>query len=300
MSAPARPAATALLLLGALCLTWGVNWPFMKIALEEFPVWTFRSLTCVAASVVLVAIARLGGGAFWPADAREWRRLAIAGFLNVTVWQVTVAYALQLMGSGHAAVLAFTMPLWSGLISVTLLGERLARRLVVAIGLGTAGILVLLARRDDALGDSPAGIAFVLAAAISWAAGTLYLKNRRFSLPVVAATGWQLVLGTIPIVAMTPLLEPLAWPHASAAAWGSAAFVAFGAVVGGYLAWFNLVRVLPANVAGVSSLVVPVVAMLSGAMVLGEPLGWREALATALIVGALALVLLKPATTARG
>ena len=295
MNPPARPATTALLLLGALCLTWGTNWPFMKIALAEFPVWTFRSLTCGVAAVVILAIARVGGGAFWPADAREWRRLAIAGFFNVTIWQVTVAYALQLMGSGHAAVLAFTMPLWSGLISVAFLGERPSRRLVVAIGLGTAGVLALLARRTDDLGESPAGIACVLAAAIGWAIGTLYLKSRRFSLPVVAATGWQLALGAAPIVLMTPLLEPLAWPQASAAAWGSAAFVAFGAVVGGYLAWFNLVRVLPANVAGVSSLIVPVVAMLSGAIVLGEPLGWREALATALIVAALALVLLRPA-----
>lgn len=294
MTAPARPATTALLLLAALCLSWGVNWPFMKIALEEFPVWTFRALTCAAAAMVLLLIAHIAGGAFWPADAREWRRLAIAGFLNVTVWQVTVAYALQLMGSGHAAVLAFTMPLWSGLISVLVLGERLSRRLAIAIGLGTAGVLALLARRADGLGDSLAGIGFVLAAAIGWAIGTLYLKNRKFTLPVVAATAWQLVLGTLPIALLLPLFEPLAWPRVSAAAWGSAAFVAFVAIVGGYLSWFNLVRVLPANVAGVSSLIVPVVAMLTGALVLGEPLGWREALATLLIVAALALVLRRP------
>jgi drug/metabolite transporter (DMT)-like permease len=299
LTEPARAGGGALALLAALCIAWGTNWPMMKIALAEIPVWTFRSLTCIAASAAILLIARLRAGAFWPRDAAEWRTLAVAGFWNVTVWQVTVAYGVQLMGSGHAAVLAFTMPLWSGLFSVLFLGEGLSRRLAAAIALGTAGVLVLVARGADAFHAGPAGPAFVLVAAIGWAIGTLYLKNRRFSLGTLAATGWQLALGSVPIVLLTPLLEPVAWPQASAAAWACVAFVAFIAIVVGYLSWFSLVKVLPANVAAVSSLAVPVVALLSGAVALGEPLGAREAVATALIVAALALALIRP-DAARG
>ena len=295
MTEPARAGRGALALLAALCIAWGTNWPMMKIALAEIPVWTFRSLTCLAACAAILLIARVRGGAFWPRDAAEWRTLAVAGFWNVTVWQVTVAYGVQLMGSGHAAVLAFTMPLWSGLFSVLFLGESLSRRLAAAIALGTAGVLVLVARGADAFGAGPLGPAFVLVAAIGWAIGTLYLKNRRFSLGTLAATGWQLAFGSVPIVLLTPLLEPLAWPQASALAWACVAFVAFIAIVVGYLSWFSLVKVLPANVAAVSSLAVPVVALLSGAVALGEPLGAREGIATALIVAALGLALIKPA-----
>ena len=230
-----------------------------------------------------------------PRDAAEWRFLAIAAFFNVTIWQVATAYGVQLLGSGHAAILAFTMPLWSGLIAFVFLRERLSLRFLIALAMGMAGVVLLSLRGGGfAIADLP-GIALMFAAAIGWAIGTLFSKTRKPSLPMLAVTAWQILLGAVPIMLLWPLIEPIAWPQASAGAWIGAAYTTFISLVVGYISWFRLVEILPAHIASLASLAAPMMAMLTGAMMLHEALGLRELLALALMLGALALVLIMPA-----
>ncbi len=291
----ARPGIAALATLSALAVAWGCNWAFMKLAFAELPVWGLRTWSLLAAGLVILAIARLRDPHVLPRSAGEWRFLAIAGFFNVTIWQVAVAYGVQLLGSGHAAVLAFTMPLWSGLIAFVFLRERLSLRFTIALAMGMAGVILLSLRGGGfARGDLP-GIAFMFAAAIGWAIGTLYSKSRRSSLPMLAATAWQLLLGAVPIMLLWPLIEPIAWPQASLGAWIGAAYTTFVALVVGYISWFRLVEILPAHIASLASLAAPVMAMLTGALMLHEALGLREILALVLMLGALARVLFIPA-----
>jgi drug/metabolite transporter (DMT)-like permease len=294
LSAASVPAG-ALAVLAALALAWGSNWPFMKIAFAELPVWWFRGWSCVAAALVIFAIAALRGLALMPRDAREWRALAIAGILNVSIWQITVAYGVQLLGSGHAAVLAFTMPLWAGLIAFVFFGEKLSRDFLIALAMGVAGVVLLSLRGGGfAWSDAP-GIAFMFAAAIGWALGVLYGKRQNFSMKMLAVTAWQLLFGALPLLAIWPMVEPIAWPSASLIAWACAAYITFVSVVVGYISWFRLVEMLPAHVASLASLASPCVAMVAGWVTLGEALGLREIAALLLIVGALAIVLILPA-----
>ena len=298
MNAPAAPRSGgigALLTLAALALAWGCNWSFMKLVFAEFPIWGFRAVSGFIAGLAILAFAASRDRNCWPHDRREWGWLAIASFTNVTIWQVTTAYGVQLLGSGHAAVLAFTMPLWTGLIAFAVLGEKLERRFVVALLMGMAGVALLSFRGGGfAVGDLP-GIAFMFAAAIGWAIGTLFAKTGKPDLPMLATTGWQLLLGSVPIFALWPLMEPVRWPQASLAAWGSAAYVTFVALIVGYVSWFRLVQILPAHIASLSSLAVPATAMVTGAIVLSEPFALREITALGLMLGALALVLIVPA-----
>lgn len=300
MSAGSGQSATgagigALLTLTALALAWGCNWSFMKIVFAEFPIWGFRAMSGLIAGLAILAFAASRDRNFWPHGGREWRWLAFASFTNVTIWQVTTAYGVQLLGSGHAAVLAFTMPLWAGLLAVLVLRERLEPRFIVALAMGTTGVALLSFRGGGfAAGDLP-GIAFMFAAAIGWAIGTLHAKKGKPDLPMLATTGWQLILGSLPIFALWPAMEPVRWPQASLAAWGSAAYVTFVALIVGYVSWFRLVQILPAHIASLSSLAVPATAMVTGAIVLAEPLGPRELSALGLMLGALALVLIVPA-----
>ncbi|MFO0295830.1 MAG: DMT family transporter [Rhodospirillales bacterium] len=300
MTAPQqRAGAGALATLAALALAWGCNWPFMKIVFAEFPVWTFRGASGLTAGVAVLALARLSGGHVRPEGARAWTWLWIAGLLNVTIWQVTTGYGVQLLGSGHAAVLAFTMPLWSGLIAWVALGEPVSGRFATALGMAMTGVALLSFRGGGfAAGDLP-GIALMFAAAIAWAIGTLYAKRGRPDLPMLATVGWQIVLGSLPIALLAPLVEPLRWPQASLAAWSAAVYVTAVAMIVGYVAWFRLVGILPASVASLSTIAVPATAMLSGAVILGEALGPREIVALGLMLGALALVLILPALLSR-
>lgn len=281
------------LILG-LAIGWGFNWPIMKIGLREFPLWTFRASSCLTAGLCLLALARASGARVRP-RADEWAGMAVAALFNITVWQMFVAAGLRLVGSGEAAVVAFTMPLWAVLLSWLVLREPLGLRGAAAIGLGTAGIVVLMTRDVAALIQAPAGVLMILAGAIGWAIGTLIQKRRRFSLNAMALAGWQLAIGAVPMLVMVPVVEPLRMPAASAGAWLALAYTTFVALVFCYAAWFKVVRLLPMTVASISVLLVPAVGVLSGAAMLGEPLGWREIVALVLIGSAQALVLILPA-----
>lgn len=294
---PALPRLGLILLVG-LSFAWGINWPFMKIVLREVPLWTFRAWSCLAAGLMLLALARMTGGRLMPAQG-EWRNIVIAALFNVTIWHVFIAAGVIRMASGHAAVLAFTMPLWAAMIGVAFLGERLTKRVAAALALGIGGIVVLLSRDLAAVGASPLGAICVLVAAFGWAIGTLFQKRKRWTVGTLALAGWQLTLGTVPMFAILPFVEGFHIPQASAAAWAAAAYTTVVALVFAYFAWFKIVTLFPASIAGIGTLLTPVIGMASGAVVLGEPFGWREMLAVALIGSALALVLIIPALKSR-
>jgi len=266
----------------------------MKVGLAEFPLWTFRASSCLVSGLCLLAIAHLTGSALLPRP-QEWRGMAIAALFNITAWQMFIAAGLRLTGSGEAAVVAFTMPLWAVFFAWLFLREPLGLRGAAALALGLAGIAVLMTRDMAALIRAPAGVALILAGAIGWAIGTLIQKRRHFSLNAMALAGWQLTIGALPMVAMVPILEPLRFPVVSTTAWLMWAYTTFPALVFCYAAWFQVVKLMPVTVASISVLLVPAVGVLSGAFILGEPLGLREVTALVLIGAALALVLLLPA-----
>lgn len=282
-------------LLASLALAWGLNWPAMKIALTEMPVWTFRAVTTVIAGLCLLGLARLLHGRTPTPPPEEWRGLALTALFNVTAWHMLVAYSLLYMGSGHASVLAFTMPLWVVVFDRLVFGVRMSRRNLVALALGLAGVIVLLGRGYDAVSRAPLGAALVIGAAIAWAIGTLIHKRRRTVLPTLAVAGWQLLIGALPMVAVVPIIEGVHWPQASAAAWLATGYVTFIALIVGFFAWFQIVKIMPVNVASISSLLVPAVGMVTGSVLLDEPFGGREIVALLLVGAALTLVLVLPA-----
>lgn len=288
--------APALLL--SLALAWGLNWPAMKVALQEMPVWTFRAGTTIVGGGCLLALARLLYPGRTTPPPEEWRGLALTALFNVTAWHMLVAYGLLIVASGHASILAFTMPLWVVVFERVAFGTRISKRNLVALGLGLAGVIVLLSRGYEAVGRAPVGAALVILAAIAWAVGTLIHKRRRTTMPTLAVAGWQLVIGALPMIAVVPIIEGVRWPQASATAWLATGYVTFIALIVGFFAWFQMVKIMPVNVASISSLLVPVVGVIGGAVLLGESFGAREMMALLLIGAALALVLVLPAPPA--
>jgi drug/metabolite transporter (DMT)-like permease len=283
----------ALFLIVGLGFAWGCNWLMIRIAVLEVPPWTYRWSTCGLGGLILLAIEIMRGGAIWP-ERGEWRRLAILSIFNVTVWQMAVAFAVLFMGTGRGAVLAFTMPVWTALLSVLFLGERLTRRTMITLTLASVGIVLLLLRDLAAVGDSPLGVSMALSAAIGWAIAVLYQKRNSFTVGVFAFAGWQQILGVVPIIAAALVIEPIVPPMPSGAAWLAMSYSVLAGFVFAYSAWFTLVRILPTHVASISALLVPTISIATGALALAEPFGWREAAALALISTAMALVLLVP------
>jgi drug/metabolite transporter (DMT)-like permease len=218
----------------------------------------------------------------------------MASFFYLVIWNIASTYSAILIPSGQSAVLGFTMPLWAGLLSWVVLGQRPTGRLLAAIALGTVAVTLLMVPNFGAYADAPLGLALGLAAGIGWAVGTLILKRRAMDVPATVLTGWQLLIASVPIMTGALLLGDYQWFMPS---WQSIAVIAYIILVPmciGNVCWFAIVELLPSNVAGLSSVMVPVVAMVSGALVHGEPLGPLQLLAMGCSVAALWLALLKP------
>jgi drug/metabolite transporter (DMT)-like permease len=286
---PAIP-RRAIFMLIALTIVWGTNWPLFPYAVREISVWTFRSFAMVGAGSTLLLFARMRGLPM-QIPRQYWRTVVLATLCYLVIWNVCSTYAAVLIPSGQAAVLGFTMPLWGALIAWAVLGERLRPRLLLAVILGGAGVTLLMVPSFQAYAAAPLGLAVGLLSAIGWAVGTLILKRGKVMVPVLVLTGWQLLLGAIPVSIVAMVLGDGHWFMPS---WQSIAVISWITLIPmciGNVCWFAIVGLLPANIAGLSSVMVPVVAMVSGAVINGEPLGPLQLLSMATCVAALVLAL---------
>lgn len=275
-----------------LTLVWGCNWPILKLGVTEMAPLTFRAYTLPLAGLGLLAIAKASGESI-RIPSGMWPVVVILALLNITGWNGLVLFGVQQMPAGRSAILAYTMPVWATLISLMVLHEPLSRRKAVGLGLGMAGMLVLLGDDVTAIKGSPFGALMILAAAIVWAIGTVLLRKFKPAIPQTTLTGWMMLVGWVPIAIAAPVFDATALdvPHLSATAWFAIFYnIVFAGTIA-HWAWFTLARTLPVAVSSLSSLPVPVVGVFAGMIVLGERPGPAEWIALALVVSALVAVL---------
>jgi drug/metabolite transporter (DMT)-like permease len=287
----------ALPLVLILTLVWGTNWALFPYAVREVSVWTFRAVSVTGAGLLLLAFARWRGLSLTVPQSQRGT-LMLAACIYLVVWNIASTYAAVLIPSGQAAILGFTMPMWAALAAWALFGERPTRRVGAAIGLAGVGVALLIGRGAAVYADAPLGFALGLLAGIGWALGTLVLKRRPIDASPLVLTGWQLLVAAVPIGLGALWFGEGPWFMPSP---GSIALIAYITIVPmavGNLAWFSIVGLLPASLAGLSSVLVPIVAMVTGALIHGEPLGPVQWAAMVCCAGGLALALLKPSAKA--
>jgi drug/metabolite transporter (DMT)-like permease len=295
---PRSVTATAIPLVFVLTLLWGTNWALFPLALAEVSVWTFRAITLVVAGGILLGLAKLRGQSL-AVPRGAWGVLVAASFVYLVVWNIATALAAILIPSGQAAILAFTMPAWTALIMWIAFGDRPSPRLFVAVTLSVVGVGLLGYAARGAYASAPLGFAMGLLAAAGWAGGTVILKRAQLQLPPLVSAGWQVLIAAVPTVPIAFALGSGEWFVPS---WTSILVIAYIGMVPmafGNAAWFAIVGLLPANVSGLSSVMVPMVAMVTGAIVHREPLGAYQLAAMACCAAAMALALFKPAAAAK-
>jgi drug/metabolite transporter (DMT)-like permease len=306
--APSAASARSLPLLGYallvfLTIFWGVNWPAMKLAVSAIPVWDFRVLCLAVGGFGLVAIAAAAGQPWRPRpgpltgpNRGEWGAIALVAAFHIVGWHMFSAWGVSLMASGRASIVAFTMPLWAALLAVPLLGEALTARKLIGLALGLAGLAALIGPELAVVGAEPWGALVMLGAATSWATGVVLMKRFQWSLSTAALAGWQLILGLGPVgLGALAFGGPAGWAEAPTTAQLVAiVYAATVPMVFCHWAWFTVVRLFPAGIAAIGLLAVPVMGVFSGALILGEAVGWPELLALALVCGALFVVLILP------
>jgi drug/metabolite transporter (DMT)-like permease len=277
-----------------LALSWGLNWPAIKIVLGEVPPFALRTAGLGAAALLLLACARWQGRRLVP-PRESWAGIAAAGALSIVAFNFCTAFAQLSTTTSRAAVLTYTMPTISALLAWVLLGERPGRRGALAVLLGALGIALLAwpALRGGTGAASWRGPLFALGAALAWALGTIVTKKVAPVHDRVVATGWQLALGGA-CGALASALAGETWPRSLspmvALALGYHIVVATAFA---YVLWYRLLDSASATVSSLTALAVPVVGVLGAMALVGDRPGALDWAGFVLVLGAATLVLLR-------
>lgn len=277
--------------LAAVYLIWSSTYWAMRVAIHGLPPLWMAAVRFLSAGLVLLVIGRRRLGA-WP-TAGDWRRVAPIGVLLFLGGNGFVAIAEETVASGGAAVVCATMPLWVGVLGVVS-GEPPTRREWLALGIGFAGVLVLMG--GPSLTGRPLHIGVLIAAPLCWALGSVLA--RRLSSPATRdafmLSGLEMITGGIALF-LGGLVRGESIPTAAPTeAWIALAYLwLFGSLVA-FTAYSWLLRNTRAVVATSYAYVNPILAVLLGAALAGEPLGISTVLANVLIIGAIALALNRP------
>ncbi|MBT5432368.1 MAG: DMT family transporter [Rhodospirillaceae bacterium] len=281
----------ALLLLAVLALVWGATWPIMKVAVLGLEPWTFRTYCGVLGGIGMLCVARMNGHRLMMAPDQLRLAVLIAPF-SLGGWFVFSALGVGLMGSGRAAIIAYTMPLWAMIFARLLLKESLTPARIISLAAGLCGLAVLLSHDFGLIEDSPMGAAFMVMAALVWGLGTVLFKRATWREPLSVIVAWQLIAISVPVTIMALLTEKL-FPAAGIWTWLALAYNVVLSTVVGYYVWNRIVLLLPTGAAVIGSMAVPITGVMFGTLLLGEEIGWREIIALALIAGAITVVMLE-------
>jgi drug/metabolite transporter (DMT)-like permease len=268
-----RIAPAGFLFLAVTVVGWGLNWPITKYVISEWPPLPARGLTGVVGGLTLAIYALLAGQSLALPKGQRWRVL-VSAFLNVTLWMAVMGLALVWLPASEAAVIAYTMPVWTALLAWPLLGERMTALRVLALVMAFAGIAALMGADGFAASVTKLpGILLALSGAIGFAAGTIFLKRFPITLPGATSAAWQIGLGCLPVAAIGIAIEPPSFAALSTAGWACLVYMTFIQFCVAYVCWFAALERLPASVAAIGTMTVPVIGVIVSALALHEHLG---------------------------
>jgi drug/metabolite transporter (DMT)-like permease len=271
--AKAHITPAGLMFLAITSLGWGFNWPVTKYLLSELPPLTLRGSTGVIGAGLLAVLALMRGQSL-RVNSTQWPRLIVAAVLNVMGWMVLMGLALLWLPASEAALIAYTMPVWASLLAWFVLGERMTWLRVLALAMAFAGLAAIMgANGINASAAKLPGIVMALGGSVGFALGTVLAKKLPLQLPPITAAAWQIGLGCFPVAVVGFFIETSHWDAVTTIGW---LLVIYSTVVQfcvAYVAWFAALARLPASVAAIGTMAVPVIGVVTAAVALHEPLG---------------------------
>lgn len=303
MSRPATPAveplhptprpALVVAAFAAVYVVWGSTYLAIRFVVETMPPFTMAGARFLVAGLILFLWARLRGGA--SPSRRDWRIAAVTGVLLLLGGNGALVWAEQRVASGMAALLVATLPVWMVLIDWFRPGGTRPRAGVFAgLALGVAGLVLLVGRGvgEGAPVDALATVVLVFGT-ISWAAGSIYLRQQPTSSGGAFSNGMQMLAGGAALAFVgiaSGELSGFDTATVTARSMASLAYLTFVGSLVGFTAYTYILKVsTPARVS-TYAYVNPVVAMLLGWALADEPLTARTLVAAAVILSGVAVI----------
>ena len=289
----ARPAARVWLALGTVYLLWGSTYLGIKYAIDTIPPLLMGSLRFLVAGGVLYVLAiRTGDKRADPVGARQWIAALLIGGALLVGGNGGVILAEQYAPTGVVALLVATAPLWMAIIDRVVFGRRLPALVIVGLLIGFGGVAFLIGSPGSGH-INLFGAALALAAPLCWATGSVFTRHVKLPIrPLVAASMEMLWAGLLFGIAsiLTGELGRLHWQHVSTTSIVALVYlIVFGSLVG-FSAYVWLLRSAPLSLVSTYAYVNPVVAVLLGAIFVGEAVSARLVIAGGIIILAVALI----------
>ena len=279
-----------LILLVLLTIVWGLNWPVMKLGVQHFPPLTFRMVSMwIGLPILAIIVMRRRLPIAIPRS--YWGQLAKLTLFNMVLWHCLIIIAIPTLSSGRAAILGYTMPIFSAILGSIFFNDKLGPRAWAGVGAAFAGVLLLLWHEVGALGSKPVGVMLMLIAAASWAWGTQLLRRTVAPVPLLSLSLWMVGINAVVLTVLAVVFERHEWVVPDQSATAALLFNGFLALAFAQATWFYLARSLPPVASTLSVMMVPVLGVFVGAWWLGEVLHWQDWTAVCLMVVAIASVL---------
>jgi drug/metabolite transporter (DMT)-like permease len=281
--------ARALIALLFLSVIWGYNWIAIKLALPFIGAFQFGAIRSFFAAMFLFALLLLLKKPLKPVEIPSTIIIGLmqtTGFLAFSIW------ALVSGGAGKVAVLVFVMPFWVMILAWPMLGEKIRGLQWLAVALSFVGLLFIVAPWN--FHSSWLSNLLAILAGISWAIAVILAKKlhqRAPDMDLLAFTAWQMFFGSLPLVLLALLIpgKPIVW--STTLIWVTWFNIIFANGLG-WLIWLYALQRLPAGVASMNSMLIPVIAVLAAWVQLGEVPNITEAVGMLLIVCALVMIAL--------
>ncbi|MFT4541705.1 MAG: drug/metabolite transporter (DMT)-like permease [Planctomycetota bacterium] len=274
--APSARTATVCVVL--MCLIWGSTWIVIRKGLQDLPPFTSAGVRfAIAASImVLVAgpLARREGG-----KAPTWRLRWVMGMCNFTISYGVVYWSELTLPSGLVSTLWATFPMMMAIMGYFLLpNERLRSRQWGGFVIALAGVILLFLTDLAALGPGaiPAGCILLISPAAA-ALGTVLVKRDGGEVSSILLNRDGLILGAVGLLTLAGIFErdaEMAW---TASAIGSILYLAIAGTVVAFGLYFWLMRFVPATKLSLITYIIPVVALILGAVFADESFGLTTA-----------------------
>lgn len=287
MASQRKPDLLAVAGLILLIFIWSYSWIVMKSVLQYMGAFDFTALRCIFGATLLFIVLKLRGRGMRPPPLGATLAIGLlqtCGMVGFSQW------ALMSGGAGKVAILTYTMPFWVILLAVPFLGERMRRLQYLAIAVAAVGLLLVL----QPWSFSGSGLSSLLAllSGLSWGASAIVAKRlyaRRPGIDLLALTGWQMAFGAVvlSIIALLVPQQPIVWAPYVFLALGYNSVLATAVA---WVLWLFVLKSLPAGIASLSTLGVPVCGVLLSWWLLGEQPGIVEGLGIVLIATALATI----------
>ena len=142
----------------------------------QYPPTTFRAMTFVLGTISLGLFALIKKESLIVPKGERWLTLKLS-LPNMVLWHLGLVYGLTLLNSGRAAIIGYTMPVWTLLASVMLFSEKLTGRALLAVASSPTATLLLAQHELSHFAGQPLGLIYTFGAAITWGIGNAMMKN---------------------------------------------------------------------------------------------------------------------------